>query len=128
MGQQGGGHEAQTPPEDNRGRKPRQQFEGWLVGGLSWAGPQQGNKARTSAPSTQQGKWGRVGEELVLTHSGMCKDYPCPSTELPGSTGAAQLWQTPSNSCLSMVEPTILHGSGAGGSMQHPLPRAPQAS
>lgn len=62
-------------------------------------------------------------QELVLTHSGMCKEYPCPRTELPGSKGAAQLWQTPSNSCLTMV--VWLRGRR---SMQHPLSRAPRAS
>lgn len=61
-------------------------------------------------------------QELVLTHSGMCKEYPCPSTELPGSKGAARLWQTPSNSSLSMVVLTMLHGSGAGDPCSIPFP------
>lgn len=47
-----------------------------VAGGLSWAGPQQGSRAGSPAPSTQQER-GRQG--LLLTHPGMCKECSCPA-------------------------------------------------
>lgn len=93
-----------------------------MAEGLSWAGPQQGNRAGSPAPSTQEQGRGESETALVLTHSGMCKEHPCPSTELPGSKGAAQLWQTPSNSSVSMVVLTMLRGQRAGDPCSIPFP------